>query len=84
MNPATAKAVRDSKDHGDAKRAHYLLALHSVNGATDDETLDDIAALVEAAFAPKVRAFLKPVPDDLATLRREINLKRQEIERDGK
>lgn len=83
MKPATAKAIRDADCHRNPARAHYLVALHAINGAPDAETLDDVAALVEAAFAPKGRAFLKPVPDDLATLRHEINLRRLEIGRAG-
>lgn len=81
MNRATKKAVRRAADHDDRAEATYLLALHAVNGAVDDEKLDDVEALVEAAFAPKARTFGLVAPEPLTTLRKEINLRRAGMER---
>lgn len=74
------KAVRDSHETGDNRRAVFLLALHAVNGCPDAETLDDIAALVEAAFKPTARRFGMTEDDNLRTLRQEIAMKRKDVD----
>lgn len=80
MNPATTKAIRAAHEHDDTRKAVVLLAEHAITHCPDAETLDDIAALVEAALKPRSRTFGMTEPEDLRQLRAEIAEKRATVD----